>query len=349
MLSQVRMLIGAAPDACAAAPAEVLEALGMPAPCCFPLAVSDAPGEMLRAGLAAGRWARKQGVTLLHGHGIRWAPLFAAASLGSGLPLVVTLHNLVPTAGEISPLQRVALRATLARPRRLIAVSEAVARSARACLGPLRHLVLVRNGVDLVRFAGPCLPDRGAIRLALGVPPGVPVALCVARLSPEKDVSAFLEAAALVMQTDAWFLVAGEGPQRPSLERQINLLGLTDRARLLGARRDIPAVLRAADLLCVPSREEGLGLAAVEAMASGLPVVATRVGGLPEVVVDGETGILVTPGDRAALAAALTGLLGSPEYARRLGRAGQARAHACFSHTAMIAATEAVYMEALSR
>jgi starch synthase len=107
--------------------------------------------------------------------------------------------------------------------------------------------------------------------------------------------------------------------------------------------------MRTADLLCAPSREEGLGLAAIEAMASGLPVVATHVGGLPEVVVDGETGFLVAPDDRAALAAAMTGLLANPDYARRLGRAGRDRARACFSHTAMTAATGAIYAEVLGR
>jgi glycosyltransferase involved in cell wall biosynthesis len=262
---------------------------------------------------------------------------------------VVTLHNVVPPNRDIPRLHRAILRVTLSRAHRLIAVSEAVARSARVSLGSLRRLVVVRNGVDLARFDDPCLPSRDAMRRALGLPPDAPVALCVARLSPEKDVAAFLEAAALVPETAANFLVAGDGPLRPSLEQQIELLRLKDRARLLGARQDIPALLRAADVLCVPSREEGLGLAAVEAMASGLPVVATRVGGLPEVVTDGETGLLVAPGDRAALAAALTGLLSSPAYARRLGEAGRARARTCFDHRAMIAATNAVYAEAVGQ
>jgi glycosyltransferase involved in cell wall biosynthesis len=342
------MLASATPDVLVAAPEAVLAALGTPEEhrFAFPTA-SDQPGQMLRAGSAVGRWARAQGADLLHGHGVRWSPLFAAAALRSGLPLVVTLHNLVPTGDDMALLPRIVLRTTLSRARRLIAVSEAVARSTRASLGSLRRLVVVRNGVDLSRFDDSVLPDREEIRRTLGMPRNAPLAMCAARLSPEKGVAAFLEAAALVQQADAWFLVAGDGPLRPSLEQQIGLLGLTHRARLLGLRQDIPDLMRTADLLCVPSREEGLGLAAIEAMASGLPVVATHVGGLPEVVVDGETGFLVAPGDRAALAAAMTGLLANPEYARRLGRAGRERARAHFSHTAMTAATGAIYAEVL--
>jgi glycosyltransferase involved in cell wall biosynthesis len=180
-------------------------------------------------------------------------------------------------------------------------------------------------------------------RAALDLEADAPVALCLARLSPEKDVGNFLEAAALLPEAGARFLVAGDGPLLPTLRHQIAFLGLEGRATLLGRRDGVPTLLAAADLLCLPSREEGLSLAALEAMAAGLPLVATRVGGLPEAVEDGKTGLLVPPRDPSALAGALARLLTDPARARAMGAAGRARAAACFTRDRMLQATHAVY------
>jgi glycosyltransferase involved in cell wall biosynthesis len=239
------------------------------------------------------------------------------------------------------------------RVSRVIAVSEAVAQTAReAGLGiPASRLVVVHNGVDLTRFAGENPSLRAETRRALGISETAPVALCVARLSPEKNVAHFLESAALIkgFLPDARFLVAGDGPLRPTLERQVGLLNLKGRAQILGERTDIPALLQAADCFCLPSREEGLSIAVIEAMAAGLPVAATRVGGVPEVVDDGNTGMLVPPRDPEALGGALTALLADPAGAKEKGNAGRARAAAHFSEAAMIAGTRAVYEAALGK
>jgi glycosyltransferase involved in cell wall biosynthesis len=363
MRSQVRALLLSAPaDPLLAAPADVLSALSdaVPDPARrFPLApgaLSGSLGPVLRGGFTAGRWARACGADLLHGHGLRLAPLFAAASVAARLPLVITLHNLVPRPDALSPAALLALRIAFFRARRVIAVSEAVAASARAAgifvpSAPHRRrasqmLVVVPNGVDATRFA---FAAQQRQRTRKPSPEGSgPVALCVARLSPEKDVGGFLEAAALVAGrlATARFWIAGDGPLLPTLRHQVRQLGLEGRADLLGRRDDIPALLAAADLLCLPSREEGLGLAALEAMAAGLPVVATRVGGLAEVVEDGKTGLLVPPGDRAALANALRELLSDAPRSLAMGKAGRARVEAHYTQEAMIAATQAVYAEA---
>lgn len=351
MRSQVRALLAAFPGSLLAAPADVLTALeeAVPDPANrYVLPASGGPASLLSAGARVGRWAKSSGAALLHGHGLRWSPLFAAASGASGLPLVVTLHNLVPA--DLGLKERIALRATLGRARRIICVSEAVAESARKSLSVRgERLTVVHNGVDAARFVPANLPPRTETRQMLRLPIDVPVALCVSRLSPEKDVGTFLEACALTVATipDARFLVAGDGPQMPALGQRLAFLHLEERAALLGARDDVPRLLSASDLFCLTSREEGLGIAPLEAMACGLPVVATRVGGIPEVVQDGVTGLLVPPADPAAFAAAMAALLTDPARARAFGEAGRARVLSHFAEKAMVAATRAVYEAAL--
>jgi len=354
MRGHVRALL-AANGGMLAAPPEALAALedivpdpGDRHPLLVAGATSD-PATLLRAGTAAGRWARARGAVLLHGHGLRLAPLFAAAARAGGLPLVITLHNLVPA--RLSLPVRLVLRAALGGTRRVIAVSEAVARSARPVVGDERRLAVIPNGVDVARFAPDALPERGAARRTLGLDADAAVALCLARLSPEKDVGNFLEAAALIAPPlpAACFLVAGDGPLRSTLHCQIALLHLEGRAALLGRRDDVPILLAAADLLCLPSREEGLSLAALEAMAAGLPVASTDVGGMGEAIEHGTTGLLVPPRNPTALSGALRALLADPARARAMGAAGRARAQSRFTLSGMLAATRALYGEAVKR
>lgn len=351
MRSQVGALLQGFPHGLTAAPPAVLSVLAPFAEAQYPLPeTADSPRTLLRIGAAAGVWARREGATLLHGHGLRWLPLFAAASWRARLPLVVTLHNLVPE--QMPRNTEIVLRLLLSRAHRIIAVSEAVAQSARAAGLGTGRLVVVHNGVDLRRFdAENTISRAAAVRAELEINDTAPVALCVARLAPEKDVGYFLEAAALIknLLPHARFLIAGDGPLRPTLERQIPLLGLQNRAFLLGERRDIPALLRAADCFCLPSRQEGLGIAVLEAMASGLPVAATRVGGVPEIVDESKTGLLVPPRDPQALAGALAALLADPVGAKAMGAAGRARVENHFSEAAMLAGTRVVYEEALTK
>jgi glycosyltransferase involved in cell wall biosynthesis len=140
-------------------------------------------------------------------------------------------------------------------------------------------------------------------------------------------------------------LIAGDGGMRPVLEARIADLGLADRVRFLGvlAHAEIEPLLADLDIFAMPSRREAWGVAAAEASAVGLPVVASRVGGVPEIVVDGETGLLVPAEDPAALAAALGKLLADPEFGARMGRAGRARIEADYRWDGCADAMEAVY------
>jgi glycosyltransferase involved in cell wall biosynthesis len=190
------------------------------------------------------------------------------------------------------------------------------------------------NGIDVSRFA------------YAGPNPQGPV-VTVARLSPEKDVGNLIRAAALVAQEDTGFrlVIAGDGVCLPALKQTAEELGLGEQVRFLGQVRDIPALLGTASLFVLPSLSEGVSLTLLEAMARGLPVVATCVGGNPEVVVHEETGLLVPARDPAALAQAVLRLRRDPDGCRRLGLAGRRRVESLFDIRRMVARYEALYLE----
>ena len=324
MLSQVRSLLN--DDALLAAPPAVLAKLAdavSSAP--YPLSPSGSPLAQIRSGRAAGRWACGR-ADVLHGHGLARVLLYAAAAKTSGLPLVVTLHNLVP---PLSLPEKLVAKAALSVARKVICVSQAVSESA-AVLVPKEKRVVIRNGVRITPG-----PNNGEL-----VGRGQGEILCVARLAPEKGIDVLLSA--MERLPDARLLVAGDGPERNELEASAG-----KNVAFLGFVEDIPALLERAALVVVPSRSEGLGLSALEAMAAGKPVVASRIGGLCEVVVHGETGLLVPPGDPEALAEALKSLLADPARARKMGEAGRARVRAEFDVQAMREKTRAVWEGAM--
>ncbi|MBC8143712.1 MAG: glycosyltransferase family 4 protein [Armatimonadetes bacterium] len=340
--------VGVPPLLCA--PAETLEAFADAVPDSrrLPLPMLAAPHQQIAGGQVAARFAKKQGADLLHGHGLRFAPLFASASVASGLPLVVSLHNLVPP--DMNGLQKAAAGAALSRATRIIAVSDAVAKSA-ATVAPASRIETIPNGIETARFAIADAAKREQVRESLGVVGDAPVIVCLSRLSPEKDVTNLLEAFALVLPDfpDARLFIAGDGKLRPTLQWHIELLGIGDSAHLLGSlhREAVADLLHASDIFALSSREEGLSLAVLEAMAAGLPVVATRVGGLPEAVAENVTGYLAPPQNPQAFAAQLTRLLGDTEARTRMGDAGRAHVRERFTQERMIAQTFGVYERAM--
>jgi glycosyltransferase involved in cell wall biosynthesis len=256
-----------------------------------------------------------------------------AARLARAWGLVHTWHGQNLLA---SPREALLFRLAGRLADRLVAVSQDAAGLMVREGIPSSRVRTIRNGIDLARFAwsGPC---RGG-----------PV-VTVARLSPEKDVATLIEAAALLQrQSDDFCLeVAGNGPCLPALQHLAQDLGLGQRVRFLGQVNDVPALLGRASLFVLPSRTEGISLTLLEAMARGLPVVATRVGGNPEVVVEGQTGWLVPPGKPEELARAMLRVQGDPAEGRRLGMAGRQRVQELFDVRAMVASYEALYRECL--
>ena len=204
-----------------------------------------------------------------------------------------------------------------------------------------RRVVVLPNGVDADALNREAAPGRLASEL--GLSPDTHVVVMAGEIGPRKDQETLLRAAALWRERsrragaaiDVVFLIAGAGP--PSEERRLRALtrelGLDDgTVRWLGFRRDVPSLLALAELLALPTREEGFPNTVIEAMALGVPVVATPVDGIPEVITDGETGLLVPPGDPEALAAALARLLGDPPLRARLAAAAAGRVRTEFDH-----------------
>lgn len=195
-------------------------------------------------------------------------------------------------------------------------------------------LCTIENGIDVERFAfaGPRLGG---------------VAMYVGRLSPEKGVDVLLHATKQVLEHEPEFRlrIAGSGPSMAGLRDLAGSLGVASRVEFLGDVSEVGALLREASMLVLPSRSEGLSIAILEGMSVGLPVVATRVGGTPEAVEDGATGVLVEPDDAEGLAAQLLSVWRDPALAARLGRAGRARVESRFDVRAMVARYEAIYAE----
>lgn len=240
-----------------------------------------------------------------------------------GVPHVLALHY---PAGPW--LGRATLRA-IRRSRRLVAISEYVRQTAIAHGADPGVIHVVHNSLE----AGPFLEehDRMAVRRELDIPATAPLISSIGRLDPEKGHAELLEALARIVTTapDVRLLVCGSTFTRDNYDNYLkNLarqLGLEENVIFAGFRRDIPAIMGASDIFCLPSHNEAFGMVFVEAMAAGLPVVAYRAGGVPEIVVHGETGLLAEREDVDALAAHLQQLLADAELAQRMGIAGRAR------------------------
>ncbi len=204
---------------------------------------------------------------------------------------------------------------------------------------------VIPSGVDTSIFHPPP-GSRAELRARLGLPPGHPVIGTVGRLEVRKGTDVLLEAAARLWRNglpELRLLVVGDGPLRDELPALAARLGIADRVLMLGDRADVSDVLGALDVFVLPSRTEGMSNALLEAMATALPVVATAVGGNPEVVTAETTGMLVPPDDSIAMADAVARLVASPQDAARLGAAARAHVEAHYSAPAMVRRLEAVY------
>jgi glycosyltransferase involved in cell wall biosynthesis len=245
---------------------------------------------------------------------------------------------------QLSRRQALVQRFAWMRTDGVLSVSSRLAeRIARATAFPLERITVIRNGVDLARFG---LTGPRDARAALGLPKDRIIIGAVGRLVPVKDHATLIAAIARLRQRgiDVMAVIAGDGPLRPELETLAAASGVGDRVRLLGYRPDVAAVLAALDVFVMCSQSEGLSNTILEAMATGLPVVATAVGGTDELVEPGVSGLLVPPGSPAELADALAVLAGSGPCRARMGEAGRARARAEFSLSAMVRRYEDLYL-----
>jgi glycosyltransferase involved in cell wall biosynthesis len=225
-----------------------------------------------------------------------------------------------------------------------IAISEAVRQfMIKVELAPPDKAVTVRYGLNLTGTADTQV--RESFRAELGIDPSAKVVGSVCRLIEQKGLPHALQAFRQVIDKvpDAHYVIIGDGPLRPALEAQINALGLAGRVHLPGWRSNAAALMPAFDLFLMPSLWEGFGLVVLEAMAAKLPVIASRISALPEIVIEGETGYLVAPADSDGLAQHMMRLLNDPALATPMGEAGFARLQSEFSADRMIDQTMDVY------
>jgi len=283
---------------------------------------------------------RRTRVDLVHLHTSRATWLGGLAARLAGVRAITTRRQEKRLAP--SPRARFVYESLV---RRVVAISPTVERNLLEGGVPRARLVRIASSVAAAELVP--LRPREETRRALGLAPDDVVVLTLAALVARKGLDLLLAAVA-AQDARCVLLVAGDGPERAALVARAQALGLGPRARFLGARDDKAELLAACDVFALPSRAEGLGVAALEAMAAGRAVLATRVGGLGEAVRDDETGLLVPPEDVPALTAALARLVREPALRARLGAAGPARVADGFAAEEMVRAYEQLYRAVLA-
>jgi glycosyltransferase involved in cell wall biosynthesis len=292
---------------------------------------------------------------VVHAHGFKagFIGRLAVRTAGGGpRPFVVTAHNHVLTRTDTPAAARWRYR-TVERSleryvTRYIAVSESIARELIDVYNlPAEKVAVVRNGVDVTPFLAE--QDRADARVALGVPVDSPVVGLAARFSAQKGLRDLVAAVPELVRRipGVHVVIGGSGPLESELRSQAMALGVSDAIVWPGHVLNMPRFLSALDVFVSPATTEAFGIALIEAAAAGVPTIATRVGGVPEVILDGETGLLVAPHDPSALAQAIVGLLDDRHTAIKLAEHARRRAIMEFSPEAMVDGTLEVYADAL--
>lgn len=295
---------------------------------------------------------RRNRTQIVHSYGFYGNVFGLAPARAAGVP--VTVASIRDRGTYLTPMQRRAQRYACQLADCVLVNATAVKEWLIGDGYDAENIATIPNGVDVRSFERP--PDAAWLHRAFGFPAGTPIVAVVSRLAPRKGLEQFVAAAAIVAQRipAARFLVVGEAnPLQPGygveIEALVRARGLSERVTFAGFRDDIPAVLASVSVSVNPSLDEALSNSLLESMAAGVPVVATRVGGTPEALTDGEHGLLVPPDDVPALAEAITTVLENADLARRLASAARARACERYSVERMVAATERLYDDLLAR
>lgn len=312
------------------------------------------PIQDLRALFRLARLIRRGQYTIVHTHSSKAGIVGRWAAKIAGAPVIVhTVHGWGHHDHQ-HPLVRAYYilleKVTLPITDKLIVVSPRnIEKGLADGIGKPDDYVVIRSGIEMDRFGHP-QTSRAETRAAWGIPADAPVVGAVTRLSPQKGPLDFVRAAAEIGAAcpGAWFLMVGDGPMRGEVERLARELGLAERLVLTGLRRDVPELMAAMDIFALSSLWEGLPRVLPQAMATGLPIVATAIDGSCEAIDEGVNGLLTPPGDPHALAQGVIRLLGDPALARRMGEAGRARA-AEFDVRVMVAQIDGLYRALLAK
>jgi glycosyltransferase involved in cell wall biosynthesis len=268
---------------------------------------------------------RSAKATVICTHGYKADALGLLAARHLGIPAVAVSRGWTRESWKVRAYESLDRR-LLRRMDRVVAVSEGQAAKVRQAGVPPDNVLVIRNSIQAERFADNAPGHRDELRSLFPAAPAVIVG-AVGRLSPEKGFDVLVEAAAIMTAAhpEVGFALFGDGPQQSRLVRRIADLGLQQRFVLAGFRDDLDRFIPHFDLQVLPSYTEGLPNVVLESLAAGVPVVATRVGGTPEVVDDGVNGYLVPPGDARTLAERISSLVDSADLRRRMGAAGRER------------------------
>lgn len=308
--------------------------------------IDQADDELAVRELAA--WLRHHEIDLVHAHMYRAEVIGTRAAVAAGTPVIMaTVHS----SRVRSPEDQRVLAELTPHIDRLIVPSVSIEHKVRTELRASARFAVIPNGVDLSRFSAEVPPCR--LRRELGIPGDAFLVGVVARLEREKGhryiVAAMPELVAAV--PNAWLVLVGEGSEEAALRAQVAALAPSVRERVIltGRREDVAALTADLSVAVLPSLREAQGISILEAMARAIPVVASRVGGVPEVITHGVDGLLVPPADPAALADALIRLASAPDLRARLGSAGRRTVVERFSIDAMVRVVQGAYDEELAR
>jgi L-malate glycosyltransferase len=304
----------------------------------------------LKKQMEFGRSLRRQGIQILHTYGFYPNVFAIPAACVAGVPVII---GSVRDTGDLwTPWQHRVQKVCLRLADHIVVNAEAIKRDLLRRGYREDRLTVIPNGIDFERFQIPYTGEM--LRRELNIPPGAPLVGVLSRLMRIKGLEYFIQAAALIVARvpHVRFLIMGDTninqDYREELQRLVIRLGMQERVVFTGFRLDVPELLAMLSVSVLPSLgSEGLSNALLESMAAGLPVVATRVGGSPEIVEDGVNGLLVPPADAEALAGAICRLLDDRTLANNLGQAGRRLVLSRYSLAQAVATTERLYRSLL--
>lgn len=291
---------------------------------------------------------RKNRPQVLHTHGYRSDFLGLIAAKWMGIPAVSTVHGWTSATPRLR-VYEACHRKYLRYFDKVITVSQAIQQTLLESGVPATKLVTLNNAINVGAF--PEGSDGDGFRLELAVGPGAKLIGTVGRLSVEKGLDYFLKAGAQIIARDpsVKLILVGEGPQQEELKALADALGISSSTIFCGYRRDVDRIYPALEMFVLPSLTEGIPIALLEAMAFSRPVIASRVGGVPEVIEDGVTGLLVSPKDLEQLTERMWRLLCSPEAATEMGRRARKCVESRFDTRAWIKTIEGIYRDLAHR
>lgn len=313
------------------------------------------PVRDLQTVLRLARTLRRQRPHIVETHTAKAGAVGRLAARLAGVPVIIHVfhgHVFHSYFGPVKTCLFIGIERALARfTDRIITISPAqrddIAQVYR--IAPPEKVLVIPLGLDLQPFATAKQSHSGHFRAAFEVPADAPLVGFVGRLTSVKNPSLFVETAHRVVQRipQARFVFVGDGELCPDLKQRVATLGLAQQVIFAGWQNNMPAVYADLDMLVLTSLNEGTPVTLIEALATGIPVVATAVGGVPDVVMDQQTGLLAPSGDAGALEQAIVGLLRAPEYAHTLALAGQQDVLARFGLARLIDNMESLYRDLL--